>query len=117
MVLDWFKAYLSDYYQCFKIGSVLSDAKRVLYGVSCLLYTTPLSTVIQNHPGISFHFYADDTWLYDHLTHKNVTEAFNRLKTCLDEVKSGFLQTCLSLILIRQNLLYLDQGLFMQYTW
>ena len=70
VVLEWFKSYLSDRLQCVKIGSILSDAKKLLFGVpqgSVLgpilfsLYTTPLSKVIQNHPGIGFHFYADDT--------------------------------------------------------
>ena len=51
------------------------------------LYTTPLSKVIQNHPGIGFHFYTDDTQLYVHLTHKNVAHAFDRLKSSLDDVK------------------------------
>ena len=96
VVLDWFRSYLSDRYQCIKIGSVLSDAKRLLYGVpqgSVLgpillsLYTTHLSKVIQNHPGIHFHFYAYDTQLYVHLTHKHVTLAFERLKNCLDDVR------------------------------
>ena len=96
VVLDWFRSYLSDRYQCIKIGSVLSDAKRLLYGVpqgSVLgpilfsLYTTPLSKVIQNHPGIHFHFYADDTQLYVHLIHKHATLAFERLKNCLDDVR------------------------------
>ena len=59
VVLDWFKSYLSDRVQCIKIGSILSDAKKLLYGVpqgSVLgpilfsLCTTPLSEVIQNHP-------------------------------------------------------------------
>ena len=96
VVLDWFRSYLSDHYQCIKIGSVLSDAKRLLYGVpqgSVLgpilfsLYTTPISNVIQNHPGICFHFYADDTQLYIHLTHKHATLAFERPKNCLDDVR------------------------------
>ena len=96
IVLDWFKSYLSDRSQCLKIGSILSDAKKLLFGVpqgSVLgpilfsLYTTPLSKVIQNHPGIGFHFYADDTQLYVHLTHKNVAHAFDRLKSYLDDVK------------------------------
>ena len=52
------------------------------------LYTTPLSKVVRNHPGIGFHFYADDTQSYVHLTHKNVTYAFDRLKSCLDDVKN-----------------------------
>ena len=96
VVLDWFRSYLCDRYQCIKIGSVLSDAKRLLYGVpqgSVLgpilfsLYTTTLSKVIQNHPGICFHFHADDTQLYVHLTHKHATPAFERLKNCLDDVR------------------------------
>ena len=96
VVLDWFKSYLSDRVQCIKIGSILSDAKKLLYGVpqgSVLgpilfsLYTTPLSKVIQNHPGISFQFYADDTQLYVHLTHKNAALALDKLSRCLEDVK------------------------------
>ena len=33
VVLDWFKSYLSDRVQCIKIGSILSDAQKLLYGV------------------------------------------------------------------------------------
>ena len=33
VVLHWFKSYLSDHVQCIKIGSILSDAKKLLYGV------------------------------------------------------------------------------------
>ena len=78
--LDWFKSYLSD--QCVKIGSILSDSKKLLFGVPqqdpvlgpilFSLCTTPLSKVIQNHPSIGFHFYADNSQLYVHLTHKRV---------------------------------------------
>ena len=96
VVLDWFNSYLSDRVQCIKIGSILSDAKKLLYGVpqgSVLgpilfsLYTTPLSKVIRNHPGISFQFYADDTQLYVHLTHKNVASALDKLSHCIEDVK------------------------------
>ena len=79
-----------------KIASILSDAKKLLYSVpqgSVLgpiifsLYTTPLSKVIQNHPVISFQFYANDTQLYVHLTHKNVASALDNLSRCLEDVK------------------------------
>ena len=96
VVLDWFKSYLSDLIQYIKIGSILSEAKKLLYGVpqgSVLgpilfsLYTTPLSKVIQNHPGLSFRFYADDTQLYVHLTRKNDASALNKLSHCHENVK------------------------------
>ena len=94
VVWDWFKSFLSD--QCIQIGSILSDAKTVSFGIpqgSVLgpilfsLYTTPLSEVIQNHHGKGFHFYTDDTQLYVYLTHKNVAHFCNRLKTCFTDVK------------------------------
>ena len=84
--LNWFKSYISDRLQCVKISYILSDAKKLLFGMpqgsvlgSILfsLFTTPLSKVIQNHPGIGFHFYADDTQLYVHLTCENVAHAFD----------------------------------------
>ena len=102
VVTDWFKSYLCDRYQCIKNCPVSSDAKWLLHGVpqgSVLgpillsLYTTPLSKVIHDHPGICFHFDSDDLQLYIHLTHKHVTEAFYRLKNYLVDVKHGFLQT------------------------
>ena len=59
----------------------------VLVPILSSLYTTPLSKVIQNHPGISFQFYADDTQLYVHLTQKTVASALNKLLCCLEDVK------------------------------
>ena len=52
-------------------------------GHSCFHYILlcTLGTVIQNHPGIHFHFYADDMSLSVHLIQKHVTKAFDRLKT------------------------------------
>ena len=94
--LDWFKSYLSDRTQCIKIGSVLSEARKLKFGVpqgSVLgpilfsLYNTPLSKVISKHPDVKFHFYADDTQLFIHLKHKNAKIAFDRLGKCLEDVK------------------------------
>ena len=96
VVLNWFKSYLSDSVQCIKIWSILSDAKKLLYGVpqgsvlgSILfsLYTTQLRKVRQNYPGITFYFHTDDTQLYVHLTHKNVALALDKLSRCLEDIK------------------------------
>ena len=94
--LDWFKSYLSDRTQCIKIGSVLSEARKLKFGVpqgSVLgpilfsLYTTTFSKVISKHPDVKFYFYADDTQLFIQLIHKNAKFAFDRLGKCLEDVK------------------------------
>ena len=51
------------------------------------LYTTPLSKIICLHPHIKFHFYADDTQLYIHLSHKNTSSALAKLNACLHDVQ------------------------------
>ena len=95
-VLKWFTSYLTDRYQSIKIGSTLSDVCKLLFGIpqgSVLgpllfsLYTTPLSSIISRHKGIKFHFYADDSQVYIHLSQKNAYAAFEKLNRCLDDVK------------------------------
>ena len=54
------------------------------------LCTTLLIKIIQNHPGISFHFYADDTGLYFYFAHNNVAQAFD-WKIVYMMQRSGFL--------------------------
>ena len=46
---------------------------------------------------MSSHFYADKAQSYVHTTHKNVTQAFDRLKNCLDDVKIGLFTNKLNL--------------------
>ena len=94
--LRWFGSYLRNRCQAIKIGSTLSELSNLIYGVpqgSVLgpllfsLYTTPLSKIIRLHPHIKFHFYADDTQLYIHLSHKNASSALAKLNACLHDVQ------------------------------
>ena len=94
--LRWFASYLRNRCQAIKIGSTLSELSNLIYGVpqgSVLgpllfsLYTTPLSKIIRLHPHIKFHFYADDTQLYIHLSHKNASSVLTKLNACLCDVQ------------------------------
>ena len=71
IVLDWFKSYLI---VCNVLRLALSCLMRrrfyfgvpqgsVLGPILFSLYTTPLNKVIQNHFGIGFHFYANDSYM------------------------------------------------------
>ena len=51
------------------------------------LYTTPGSKIIGLHPDVNFHFYANDTQLYVHLSHKNTSAALAKQNVCLQDVQ------------------------------
>ena len=92
----WLSSYLVECYLSVKIGSTLSDLQKLLCGIpqgSVLgpllfsLYTSPFSTLIGKHKGVNFHFYTDDTQVYVHLSHMNASAAFDKLNSCLQDVK------------------------------
>ena len=95
-VLKWFTSYLTDGYQSIKICSTVSDVCNLLFGIPqdnvpgpllFSLYTTPLSLIISKHKVIKFHFYADDSQIYVHLSQKNASAVFEQLNRCVDDVK------------------------------
>ena len=96
-VLKWFHSYISGRQQSVKVGSTLSDQVELKFGVpqgSVLgpvlfsLYTTPLSKIISAYETKKFHFYADDTQLYIHLSPGSTAAAFTQLQQCLCDVQS-----------------------------
>ena len=109
--LKWF-SHLSHQFQAIKIGSSLSGLHKLLFGVpqgsvlSPLLfsiYTTPLSKVILRHSDIKFHFYADDTQFFVHLSYKNATSAFDKLNSCLQDVQEWMSSSMLKLDLAHRR--------------
>ena len=51
------------------------------------LYTTPLGQVIRKYTGVKYHFYADDTQLFIHLSPDDSLKSFDRLKSCLNDIE------------------------------
>ena len=71
--LNLLSSFLSGRSQIFVISKLKSHPNLLEYGIprGCMLepflyslYTTPLLSVISNHPGIQYHFYADDMQIY-----------------------------------------------------
>ena len=88
--LKWFSSYLTVrlVLLCLIYKNCCSVYLRVLFWVLCYsLFTSPLSTLIGKHKSVKFHFYADDSQLYVHLSHMNASAAFDKLNRCLQDVK------------------------------
>ena len=92
--LSWFLSYLTGRHQTIKIANCFSAAFPTSCGVpqgSVLgpllftLYTTPLSSVIQNH-NLDHHLYADDTYIYISLATSDTNRSLNQLSDCLQDI-------------------------------
>ena len=79
LALGWFKSYLSEGTHLVEVGSTLSLPAALQFKVShgqgsvlgqilFSLYTNPISSIIHSHTIINYHFYDDDTNIYNTLT-------------------------------------------------
>ena len=99
-------SFLSSQYQVIGTSNVKSQPNLLEYGIlqgSMLgpllhfLNTTPLFSVISNHPGIQCHFYADHTQIYLLFSPELASSAFSTIKSCIRDVFSRMTSNKLSI--------------------
>ena len=95
-VLEWIRSYLHNRSQRVIINDTLSTTFPLICGVPqgsvvgpllFLLYTSPLSKVIDSHRSIQHAMYADDTQIYITLKPDGREEAARQLSSCLEDIK------------------------------
>lgn len=105
-VLQWIRSYLMHRTQKVIINDTNSESFPLICGVPqgsvvgpllFILYTSPLSNVINLHQNIQHTMYADDTQIYVTLHPNSRTVAANKLTSCLNEIKTWSFQNCLCL--------------------
>ena len=94
--LKWFRSYLQDRFQSVQIDSSLSNLFKLKLGVpqgsvlGPLLFsvnTTPLGQVIRKYTGVKYHFYADNTQLFIHISPDDSLKSFDHRKSCLNYIQ------------------------------
>ena len=94
-VLDWFSSYLSGRIQSVSVHSHTSVPVSVSCGVPqgsvlgpilFVLYTTPLSAVIERH-SILHHSYADDSQHQNSATPDRLPDLIDSMRLCIDDIK------------------------------
>ena len=94
-VLDWFSSYISGRIQSVSVHSHTSVPASVSCGVPqgsvlgpiiFVLYTTPLSAVIERH-SILHHSYADDSQLQNSATPDRLPDLIDSMRLCIDDIK------------------------------
>ena len=94
--LQWFQSYLLDRNQCIVVNNSASSSSPVMFGVPhgsmlgpvlFVLYTTPLSDIIANHPD-NHQLFADDTQLQKSTPPNSMQSLTHNLQSCTDDIKA-----------------------------
>ena len=103
--LSWFSSYLTNRTQSVIINDHISQVSSLSYGVPqgsvlgpilFILYTKPLSDLIQCH-SIKSQAFADDTQLHVSVPPSNIQSAISSLETCLSDIQTWMLENKLKL--------------------
>ena len=103
--LAWFESYLRDRTQTVLVDGQTSDAAVLSFGVPqgsvlgpilFILYTKPLSSLIQSH-SVSNQSFADDTQLYNSTSPQHALSTLDTLESCISDVKSWMTENKLKL--------------------
>ena len=102
---EWFQSYLKNRTQSVSIGTFSSAPSDLKFGVPqgsvlgpvlFVLYTTPLSQIIQNH-SISHQLFADDTQLHDSCSPTSTPTLTSNLQACTADIKTWMSENQLKL--------------------
>ena len=94
--LQWFSSYLTNRFQSVVVNGLLSDPSLISSGVPqgsvlgpvlFVIYTTPLSAVIQTH-SVLHHSYADDTQLQKSAPPCYISDLLSAMQLCIGDIKS-----------------------------
>ncbi|WP_293650351.1 reverse transcriptase family protein [Thiolapillus sp.] len=103
--LSWFSSYLTNRTQSVIVNDHISQVSSLSYGVPqgsvlgpilFILYTKPLSDLIQCH-SIESQSFADDTQLQVSVPPSNIQSAISSLETCLSDIQTWMLENKLKL--------------------
>ena len=94
--MDWFPSYLTNCNQSVSIHCHTSKSAPISFGVPkgsvlgsflFVLYTAPLSTVIEKH-SVLYHSYADDSQLQKSAPPHQIPDLFLFMQKCTDDIES-----------------------------